>query len=256
MNAKTFFKYFASLFFIIIISIFVLFLVCYITIYKDKYIIRQFKNEDYYLNIQESIKKSINELDIDNKENIISIIEINMIEEDVNNYISSIYNGDAYTTHSSKIESLLIDLKVDESNRNKILNVYEREIRLNNNFNLVPKSVFIFMNSTSTILLLSINIVIVSYLYLVVVCKYKNMGILILLSSIMTFLLELFIHRNYKIKGLFGWFNELYTNILSDICFKLIWCGILLFIGGIIIYFFEKVVSNNKDFKVKEKRLH
>lgn len=246
MNAKTFFKYFASLFLIIVISIFVLFLVCYITVFKDKYVIRQIKNNDYYSNIQQSIKKSINGLEIDDKDKVISIIDMNMIEEDVNNYVKSIYNKEAYSTHSGKIDSLLTEMKVREDDRNTIISIYEREIRLNNSFNLIPSSIFTFMDSAETILVMSFNILVISYLYLAVVCKFKNNGILILMASMCVFLIEVVIHRVFKLNSLQGWFNDLYVGILNDICLKLIMCGVLLFIGGLILYWFEKVVTKKE----------
>ena len=247
MKGKTFFKCFSILFLVTFISLFVLLLVCYITVYKEKYVMKYFDKNNYYSEIQNSIKLNVRKLDIKNKDSVLSLFTIDIIKEDVNNYISSYYKKEANTTHSSMLESKLFAREgLDKESIDNIITIYEKEIRMNNNFTLIPKSVFHFMNDTGTILVTAFNIIIISYLFLLIVCKFKNIGVLILSSSMVTFLTELIIHRVYKIDIFNGWFRELYMDILSDVCFKLILCGVLLFIGGLIIYIFEKVVSNKE----------
>lgn len=264
MNGKYILKILSYLLMVIALVIFFLFLILDISIFKPSYVTNRFKKDNYYEivfnNIKENFSKELSNVNIDDSI-IQDVITIDIVKEDIDNYVKSFYKKDAFILHSLEIEEDM-DLKINKYlTDNKIIIESKKEISLaldnmiksyedgvtsSNYLNDISSNFYTIRNSSTFIMIITIITALVTYLLLLFIFKVKPLGKVFMATSTIIILFELYMQGKVV---RFSFNNQyiiaIYKNIYNDILMKMLLVGILLFIAGLIFFIFERLFKKN-----------
>ena len=260
MKKKTVFKLLSYLIIVIALVIFFLFLILDVSVFKRSYINNRFKKDNYYEIVFNNIKENFTErLSSVNIDDTIAdkVVTIEMVTEDIDNYVKGFYDKTSFVLHSLEIEES-INLKINQyltdnniiiESKDEIASAidgmiidYEKGVTSSNYLDKISSSFHTFRSYSTLILIMSIIISFITYLLLLFVFKVKPLGKVFMLTSTIIILFEVYMQgKVLRFNFTNQYINVIYNNIYNDILMKLLFVGILLFGSGLIFFLFERL---------------
>lgn len=246
---------------VLFLSLFLSFLIMDISIFKISYITDKLDESKYYDNLYSNIYNKFEEtfetLNIDGVD-INKIVDKSMIKNDIQNYITGYYKKESYILHTIEIETKLnsfienynVNHKVEVDDEelvsnevNGLLRYYEKQIKAENVLEKVSSSFMTFKGICVPIMIISLMSIVGTYLYMIFVYNIKPLGKVFMASSALIFITQVLLQKFLSLKSLYT--NELIKESLNliknDVLLKFDIVCILLFIGGLIFFIFEKM---------------
>lgn len=245
---------------VLFLSLFLIFLILDISIFKMSYITSKLDENLYYktlyTQINDKFDTELKELNIEI--DVKKIIDIDMIKNDINNYLEGYYKKESYIIHSVEIETksnkliddYLIKNNIEIENREiinqkikSLISYYEKKVKASSILDKMPNSFIIFKNLCVPIMVISLISIFAIYLYIIFKLQSKPLGRVFMMTSLSIIMIQFIIQKFVSLKKLYT--NDLIRisldSIKNDVLYKFDIVCILLFVGGLIFLIFEKM---------------
>ena len=245
---------------VLFLSLFLIFLILDISIFKMSYITSKLDENLYYktlyTQINDKFDTELKELNIEI--DVKKIIDIDMIKNDINNYLEGYYKKESYIIHSVEIETksnkliddYLIKNNIEIENREiinqkikSLISYYEKKVKASSILDKMPNSFIIFKNLCVPIMVISLISIFAIYLYMIFKMQSKPLGRVFMMTSLSIIMIQFIIQKFVSLKKLYT--NDLIRisldSIKNDVLYKFDIVCILLFVGGLIFLIFEKM---------------
>lgn len=245
---------------VLFLSLFLIFLILDISIFKMSYITSKLDENLYYktlyTQINDKFDTELKELNIEI--DVKKIIDIDMIKNDINNYLEGYYKKESYIIHSVEIETksnkliddYLIKNNIEIENREiinqkikSLISYYEKKVKASSILDKMPNSFIIFKNLCVPIMVISLISIFAIYLYMIFKMQSKPLRRVFMMTSLSIIMIQFIIQKFVSLKKLYT--NDLIRisldSIKNDVLYKFDIVCILLFVGGLIFLIFEKM---------------
>ena len=245
---------------VLFLSLFLIFLILDISVFKMSYITSKLDENLYYkilyTQINDKFDTELKELNIEI--DVKKIIDIDMIKNDINNYLEGYYKKESYIIHSVEIETksnkliddYLIKNNIEIENREiinqkikSLISYYEKKVKASSILDKMPNSFIIFKNLCVPIMVISLISIFAIYLYMIFKMQSKPLGRVFMMTSLSIIMIQFIIQKFVSLKKLYT--NDLIRisldSIKNDVLYKFDIVCILLFVGGLIFLIFEKM---------------
>lgn len=245
---------------VLFLSLFLIFLILDISIYKVSYITSKLDEAGYYKTLYEKIydrfDTKLKDLNID--ADVTKIVDTDIIKNDIKNYIEGYYNRESYILHTVEIETkankivndFLINNNIEIEDKELIPNeikslvsFYEKEIKAQSILDKMPSNHILYKDLCVPIMIISLIVIFIIYLYMIFKLQIKPLGKVFMMASSFILLVQFLINKTINIKNLYttALVEKAVNSIRDDILYKFDIVCILLFISGIIFFIFEKM---------------
>ena len=245
---------------VLFLSLFLIFLILDISIYKVSYITSKLDENLYYKTLYEKIfdKFDTKLKDLNIEVDVAKIIDTDMIKNDIKNYIEGYYNRESYILHTVEIENktnkmvedFFINNNIEIEDKELIPNevkslvsFYEKEIKAQSVLDKMPSNHILLKDLCVPIMVISIIAIFIIYLYMLFKLQLKPLGKVFMMTSAFILIIQYLINKLVNIKSLYttDLIEKTVNSIRDDILYKFDIVCILLFISGIIFFIFEKM---------------